>query len=78
MGCATPLVGTKVSGVEDYCVGELVDVDDHIGLAEGILKILNMSDSEYSAKSEEAFQVAQKYSWEGNFEKRFEFYQRKK
>ena len=75
MGCGTPVVASKAGIPEDLVVGSLVDVGDHVGLANRILSILDMPEHEYRALSDRAVERATYYSWERIVEKRLGVYE---
>lgn len=74
MGCGIPLVATRTGGLPSFAVGELVEPGNHIQLANSILKILNLSEKEYDKLSNQAYHVAQSYSWSNIVNKRMPYY----
>lgn len=72
MACRTPVVATRTGWPEQGVVsgtnGVLVDIGDVPGLADGIASILSLSESEWCAVSEQAYQTAAAYSWESSIQ----------
>lgn len=75
MGCGTPVVATKSGGPEEF-ITELVEPDDPINLANGIIKILELDDEEYMNVRHRALQVAKKYSWGWIVKERIKYYKK--
>jgi glycosyltransferase involved in cell wall biosynthesis len=68
MACRCPVVSTEVGGPIDLIKpgvnGYLVPIGDTQKLAEGIEKVLSLSDSQWREMSEAAYQTVVHYSWE--------------
>jgi glycosyltransferase involved in cell wall biosynthesis len=68
MACRCPVVSTRVGfpmdSVEDGNNGYLVEVDDHAGLADRMLRVLNLSDADWRKMSQCAYVTASRYSWQ--------------
>jgi glycosyltransferase involved in cell wall biosynthesis len=75
MGCGAPVVASRAGILEDFVVGSITDVGDFKKLAEQILKILNMRETDYRALREKALRKAKPYSWETIVEKRLGVYE---
>lgn len=75
MGCAKPLVATRVGGLADFAVGELIEPEDPLTLAEAILRILDLPCGQYQALCQEAFATAKKYSWSSIVDRRMIYYE---
>lgn len=67
MACRTPVVSTNTGWPADAVVighnGALCDVDDVVGLTQGVECILAMSDAEWRTVSENAFATVKNSSW---------------
>lgn len=74
MGCGLPTVVTRSGGPEHYAVGEIIDKENPEALARAIIKLKNLPKTAYLDLSEKALEVAHKYSWTGNAQKRLEYY----
>jgi glycosyltransferase involved in cell wall biosynthesis len=70
MACRTPIVSTRagwpIEAIESYKNGVLVDVDDVAGIVAGVQWILGLSDSEWQALSDSAYQTVENSSWENS------------
>ncbi len=75
MGCGLPIVFTPTGDMKNFAVGEMIGVEDPKALADAILKILNLPDSEYQALFNRAFDSAKKFSWEEITKRRLMCYQ---
>ena len=68
MACRCPVVSTKVGGpldiVKNGINGYLADVDDELGLSEGLLAVLRQTESEWQRMSAAALETATRYTWE--------------
>lgn len=68
MACRTPVVSTRVGGamecVEEGSNGFLVDVGDVAGLADGLLRLLNLKESDWQRMADAAHRRATSYTWE--------------
>lgn len=68
MACRCPVVSTRVGGpldiVDNGVNGYLVDVGDADALADRLLRVLNLSDSDWTRLSNAAFTTAQALNWE--------------
>ena len=76
MGCGIPLVATKVGGITEFAVGELIEIENYEALANGILDILNISDQKYQELCDLSIKTARKYSWSNTVDKRLYYYNR--
>jgi glycosyltransferase involved in cell wall biosynthesis len=67
MACRTPVIGTP-AGAAPELIGQgggvLVGMEDIDGMAEAIGRIAEMSNEEWRAMSDAAYQISQSYSWE--------------
>jgi glycosyltransferase involved in cell wall biosynthesis len=70
MACRTPVVSTRTGWPEEAVKtainGVLVDVDDQIGLANGIQWVLSRSDEDWRILSSNAFATVASSSWEAS------------
>jgi glycosyltransferase involved in cell wall biosynthesis len=68
MACRCPVVSTKVGGpvdtIEDGKNGHLVDIEDHISLADRVVRVLTLSDLEWRKMSDAAYATACRYTWQ--------------
>lgn len=68
MACRCPVVSTRVGGpndiIDDGLNGFLVDVDDSDALAEKLIHVLTLSDSQWRAMSDAAYATATRYTWD--------------
>ncbi|UCC39258.1 MAG: glycosyltransferase family 4 protein [Candidatus Aminicenantes bacterium] len=74
MGCAVPIVATRVGGLPSFVVGELVESEKPTSLAEAILKLLQLPKKSYTELCQQALVTAKKYSWDSIVKKRFPYY----
>ncbi len=74
MACGLPVVATRTGGLQQFVVGELVEVERVDLLAQAILKILDLPAEPYSSLVNQARQKASQYSWPDIVEKRLEYY----
>lgn len=75
MACGKPLVASRVGGLSDLAVGELVEPDDPVALARSVIKILNMSEESYRSLSKEALAKSKRYSTSRVVDKRLTYYE---
>jgi glycosyltransferase involved in cell wall biosynthesis len=68
MACRCPVVSTRVGGpmdiVEEGINGFLVDVEDSIGLADRVVRVLTFSEPEWRRMSDAALATAARYTWD--------------
>ena len=68
MACRCPVVSTRVGGAIDLVIddtnGFLVEIDDAMGLADRVLKVINLSEADWQLMSESALLTATRYSWD--------------
>jgi glycosyltransferase involved in cell wall biosynthesis len=68
MACRTPVVSTRVGGpmdiIDDGINGFIVDVEDHVALAERTTEVLNLSDDRWLEISNAALETAIAYTWD--------------
>jgi len=68
MACGCPVVSTKVGGpvetVVDGVNGYLAEIGDVSGLADGLMKVLALSDAEWRRMSAAARSTANRYTWQ--------------
>jgi glycosyltransferase involved in cell wall biosynthesis len=68
MACRCPVVSTRVGGpldiVEDGRNGFLIDIEDHEGLADRLLRVLRLPDPDWRAMSDAAYATATRFTWE--------------
>ena len=74
MGCGLPLVATSVGGAPQTTVGRLVEPENPEQLAEAILQVLSLPESEYTQLKNKALGMAKNYGWESIVAKRLPFY----
>ena len=74
MGCGAPLVASRVGGLPEFAVGELVPPEDGDALVDAILSILDLGSEETRELRRRARDVALGYSWERIVEERLEVY----
>lgn len=75
MGCGIPIVATKVGGLANFAVGALVEPEDHVALADAIVNILEMEESNYTALCSKALSKAREYSWSSIVDTRLRYYE---
>jgi len=71
MACRTPVIGTKAGAAPELLTeagGFLVEIDDVVGMAEVIKKVMDMDNNEWSAMSELAYETATNHTWERSAE----------
>lgn len=76
MGCALPLVASKVGGLDSFVVGELVKPEDPVALAEAILKLMQLPEKNYRKLCGQALETARPYSWATLVDKRMPYYRK--
>jgi glycosyltransferase involved in cell wall biosynthesis len=68
MACRCPVVSTRVGGpqdtVEDGKNGFLVSVEDSAALAERLMHVLKLSETEWRQMSDAALETATRYTWD--------------
>ena len=68
MACRCPVVSTRVGGpvdiIEDGVNGYLVDVEDVESLADRLIRVLSLPESEWRSMSEAAYRAATRYTWD--------------
>ncbi len=68
MACRTPVVSTRVGGavdlIENGVNGYVVPVDDEAGLADGLLRVLQLPADRWRELSNAAYGKAVRYSWD--------------
>jgi len=67
MACRTPVIGTRAGAAPDLLkngAGILIDIDDVEAMSDAIVEIYNMTDGEWRALSDRAYNVACQHSWE--------------
>jgi glycosyltransferase involved in cell wall biosynthesis len=68
MACRCPVVSTRIGGpmdiIEPGVNGYLCDVGDSAGLADGLVKVLSMSEAQWKRMSDAALATALGYSWD--------------
>jgi len=73
MACRCPAVSTRVGGpmdmIEDGTNGYLVDVEDWMGLADRLSRVLSLSDDNWRRMSQSALKTAQRFNWDSAVEK---------
>jgi len=74
MGCGLPLVATEVGGLKKIAVGRIVPPEDSRRLAEAILEILELPQSEYQELCQQAFSAARVFSWKSKVNQRITYY----
>ena len=69
MACRCPVVSTRVGGPVDMIQegenGYLADIGDADGLANGVLRVLNLPPEDWQKMSDAAYSTASQYTWEG-------------
>jgi glycosyltransferase involved in cell wall biosynthesis len=75
MGCALPVVVTRLGGPDTYAVGPVIEPEDPAGLAEAIQSLISMDDEQHAALCREALRVARTFSWDEIVEKRLALYE---
>lgn len=75
MGCSTPIVATRTGGLADFAVGRVVEPENPVALAKGMLDILNMGAKEYFELKMKSYEAAMKYSWKNIVDKRMPYYE---
>jgi glycosyltransferase involved in cell wall biosynthesis len=73
MACRTPVVSTRVGGPMDMLEngknGYLVNTEDWEGLADGLSKVLSLSDENWRTMSDNALDTARRFNWDTATEK---------
>jgi glycosyltransferase involved in cell wall biosynthesis len=68
MACRCPVVSTRCGGpldiIEEGVNGHLVNVKDDVALADRVLRVLNLPDSEWMRMSDAAHQTASRFTWD--------------
>ncbi|ERT09126.1 glycosyl transferases group 1 family protein [Lyngbya aestuarii BL J] len=68
MACRCPVVSTRVSGpmdtVTDGVNGYIVPVGDFTALAERLVDVLSLSDTQWKVMSDAAYETAHRYTWD--------------
>jgi len=68
MACRCPVVSTRVGGpldiIEEGVNGYLVDLEDSSALADRLVRVVTLSDSEWRAMSDAAHATAARYTWD--------------
>lgn len=68
MACRCPVVSTRVGGpmdvIEQGVNGYLADVEDAAGLADGIERVVTLSETQWRKMSDAAYATANRYTWE--------------
>jgi glycosyltransferase involved in cell wall biosynthesis len=68
MACRCPVVSTRVGGPEDTIEegvnGHLVDIGDTKGLADRLLRVLNLPQEEWTKMSKAAYRTATSFTWD--------------
>lgn len=67
MACRTPVIGTRAGAAPDFIhhdSGVLVEIDDVEAMADGIIRIAKMSEAEWQAMSNRAYQRATQNTWD--------------
>ncbi len=70
--CHCPIVSTRCGGSEDYVEdgesGRPVPVGDVEAMADAILEVLDLSDSDWGRMSEASYSIAQRFDWDRSAE----------
>jgi glycosyltransferase involved in cell wall biosynthesis len=74
MGCALPVVVTRLGGPDTYSVGPVIEPGDAVGLADSIQGLLEMEAPAHAALCAEALRVARTFSWDEIVERRLAEY----
>lgn len=68
MACRCPVVSTRCGGpldiIEEGVNGHLVNVNDDVALADRILRVLSLTDSEWKQISDAAHRTASRFTWD--------------
>ena len=68
MACRCPVVSTRVAGpldfIEEGVNGHLVDIGDVNGLADRLLRVLNLPQEEWTKMSDAAYRTATRFTWD--------------
>jgi glycosyltransferase involved in cell wall biosynthesis len=68
MACRCPVVSTRVGGpldtIDEGVNGHLIDVGDEAALADRVLRVLRLSEREWTNMSQAAYQTAIRYTWD--------------
>ena len=68
MACRCPVVSTRVGGpmdiIEDGINGYLVDPGDYEGLAERLVRVLNLAEEQWQRMSQAAYETVASYTWD--------------
>lgn len=74
MACGLPMVVSKSGGPETFAIGKIIDKGSSDQLAQSILEILDLPESQYLDLCQEAIKAAEKFSWKKIAEKHLEIY----
>ncbi|MDF2633197.1 MAG: putative Starch synthase [Pelosinus sp.] len=75
MACGIPIVATNVGGLAEFAVGGLVEPENHVLLAEAIIRILEMGDDQYQELCHKSLDKAHQYSWSSIVDTRLKYYE---
>lgn len=75
MGCGIPVVASGVGGLKKIAAGRIVPPEDSRGLAEAILEILELPQSNYQELCQQALSSALAYSWKSRVDQRLPYYE---
>lgn len=75
MGCALPVVCSRLGGLDTLTVGANADAGDPESLADAIESILSLPADAYAAMCADALRVAETFSWDEIVERRLAIYQ---
>jgi glycosyltransferase involved in cell wall biosynthesis len=68
MACRSPVVTSRVGGATEFVEpgvnGFLVDVNDSVDLAEKLMQLLMLPESDWLTMSSNALSTARRYTWE--------------
>ena len=76
MGCGLPVVVTRNTGPESFVVGKIIEQENPQQLADAILAIINLPESQYSNLSARAKQAARQFSWHTIAQTRLHYYKK--
>lgn len=74
MGCGLPLIFTRSGGLEEFAVGEMIEMENPKQLADAVIKFKNMGDEEFEALADKAYRIANRFSWRAIAEQRLKYY----
>lgn len=76
MGCGLPVIITELGGSERITSGRIIPQEDPEALANAILELLDLPESEFQTLSVKALATVKKFTWKANVDLRLALYER--